>query len=184
MDWVQWIIPLIAIAVWILSNLARSKEDKPPVQRRSEDAPQPIRRSPEEVDRFLEEVRRRKRNAEGPKKPGRTSAPDRPRPGPPPLPRTPTERPRVSERPPPTSKPLPPPRRQEAEAIPVAEVLEVAVANQPPRALATLAAGRPTTVPPAVQALKSLLLDRQNVAAAIVLKEVLDQPLCKRPRRQ
>ncbi len=70
MDWVKFVIPLIALAVWILSNLARTKEEQPrrarsPRNRSDNPAPQQkTRRTPEEVDRLIEQARQRRREAE------------------------------------------------------------------------------------------------------------------------
>src|SRR5262249_13769495 len=71
MDWAQWIIPLIVIAGWILKQLANNKVD---AQRRPERAPAPqpanpenprerpmaSGRPPEEIRKFLEELRRKR----------------------------------------------------------------------------------------------------------------------------
>jgi len=74
--------------------------------------------------------------------------------------------------------PLPRPRR-----VPVAEVISVAQATPPavtPAAAtkAPMAERRPPSQA-AIQVIK-LLSDRQSLRAAIVLREVLDPPLCKR----
>src|SRR5579864_3093234 len=108
-DWIKWVIPLIAVAVWILSNLAKNREE-PRRQRtapppRPEDGMGPVRRrTPVEVDRFLEEVRRRREAAEAKlKKPQEESAPV-PLAQPVPMPLE-SRLPRVRPVPPPPSRP-------------------------------------------------------------------------------
>src|SRR5262245_56082520 len=95
----RWLIPLIALAVWVLSNLARNREEprrpvrpqqSPPAGAGPEPpggGPRP-RRSSAEIDDFLQEVRRRRDVAERkPAKPAtarvetlRPVEPPRPRP--------------------------------------------------------------------------------------------------------
>src|SRR5438445_12497975 len=67
MDWIKWLIPLIALAVWVLSNLARNREEprrparsSTPAGGSGEPPPSPRRRSSAEIDEFLQEVRRRR----------------------------------------------------------------------------------------------------------------------------
>jgi hypothetical protein len=201
MDWVQWLIPLVALAVYILSNLAKGQEEsrtnrlpRPP---RSDEAvetaelaePPRQRRSQEEIDRFLEEVRRRKKTIEPPQnkplsRPTTAPSQERPRPVPPPLPKVKLPPPPLPERPRPGDAPRPatkpPSRKREPEPIPVVEALEVThVPLQPPPALVG-----PLVNSLALQNLKSLLANRQTMATAILLKEILDVPLSKRPPRK
>jgi hypothetical protein len=120
-NWVAWIIPLIALVLWIVANLFRvPQEQPPPAQRprprpeprgdvpRRADAPpvaeeqQPIR----DLDKFLQEVKRRRDEAE--RQPPRPAPPPtrpthaerKPSPAPPPLPKRPA--------PPPVPRSLPP----------------------------------------------------------------------------
>ena len=85
MNWVSWLIPLIAVAVWILSNMARNREEQrrpprslppPPTDESSRgdahSGPRP-RRSAVEIEQFLQDVRRR-RDA-GDSRKGKRSAP-------------------------------------------------------------------------------------------------------------
>src|SRR5262245_48923245 len=83
MEWVKIAIPLIAVAVWLLSTLARgTRDDRRPTPRPREtpaggDAPPRPRRPVSDIDRFLEEVNRRRREA------GERAKPDRPEATPP-----------------------------------------------------------------------------------------------------
>lgn len=194
MDWVQWVIPLIAVAVYIISALAKPKDEVrprtqfPPLPQGGDPAERPSsRRTPEEIDRFLEEVRRRKKSAEQQreKKPiPPVIVQERPRPAPAvPVPTPKRERPRLAEPPRPQlppARPLPAPRPREPEPLPVpmAEVIEATVALQPPAAAVV---ARPS-VSPVAQSLTGMLRNPSTLAAAIMLKEVLDRPLCKRRR--
>ncbi|MBM4068698.1 MAG: hypothetical protein FJ271_07105 [Planctomycetes bacterium] len=211
MDWLKLIIPLIFVAVWIISQLAKNKEQAagrakpPPLPLDDEEAPR-ARRSASEVDRFLEEVRRRRARAEG-----RTDSPavaDRPRskpiaqrPPPRPAPEPARSLPPLAQVPPPlpipslatptlplpAPPPLPAPRKAtpvtSSSRLPQAEIAiaEVVSADR----LAPLVAGtvaRPARSPAVMQAL-NLLGSRQSLVAAIVLREILGPPVSKRKGR-
>lgn len=94
MDWIKLLIPLIAIAVWILSHLASGQREQP---RRTPPRPQPDgdnpggenrrpRSSSAELESFLEEMRQRKQyEKDQPVEPAVVE--ETPRPKPPPVPR-------------------------------------------------------------------------------------------------
>jgi hypothetical protein len=173
MDWVKWIIPLIAVAVWILSNLAKNREE-PRRQRtapppRPDDGMGPSRRlTPVEVDRFLEEVRRRREAAEG-----KTKKPLE-KPAPPPL-----AQPMPLESRLPRAKPIPPVIRRTSPPEPV---LAKIVSVPEPEATTPIVVPKVTAVPtsPQVKETLALLRNRKSLVTAMLLREILEQPLCKR----
>jgi hypothetical protein len=113
MNWSVWIVPIIALAVWIISYLLRGNEpEKKPMQRVRQPGDDPQGRPKEpltDLDRFLREVNRRRQNAEerrtGPvaKPPVVTAQPVE-------------ERPRPSM--PKPARPAQPPRRQASRPAP------------------------------------------------------------------
>lgn len=219
--WITWLIPLIAIAIWILSQLAGNQQQKRPTPRPyppgdPEQDPR-ARRSPDDLEDFLEKMKRRKDAAEqtAPERAGaeRTAAEPvlvaeevpRPRTLPPPLPR-PVEQRRKSN---PIGAKKP---QRRPEPVILAEPFSSAPAElnrtvtmpsmtpvipQAPQALPAAAAAptapqalhRPealptkVSLPPAARMVRELLKSRQTLAAAVLLREVLDAPLCKRARR-
>jgi len=69
MQWQVWVIPLFALAVFILSQLASRQQQqqrtRPPLPRDSqEDAAPPPRRGSRDLEDFLDEIKRRKRGEE------------------------------------------------------------------------------------------------------------------------
>lgn len=186
MHWEILIIPLIALAVWIFGTLFKGGEDektKKGVRRPGKVSGRtPGRRPVTDLDRFLDEARRR-RDAE-----------ERPKPTPPPPPARPTvaraplrERPsRPRETPPRAAPPLI--RREE---VPVAVAVAQPVAAEPVPAAPPIRdaaiAPAPTTtrdtrLSPIVQQVRSLLSKPQTAGTAFVLREIFDRPLCQRRR--
>ena len=64
MNWEILIVPLIALGVWILSTVFRGAEAEKDKARRPADGAPPPRRPTGELDRFLEEARRRREKAQ------------------------------------------------------------------------------------------------------------------------
>jgi hypothetical protein len=177
MHWEILIIPLIALGVWIIGTLFKSEDDKTKkaVGRRGNISARtpPGRRGVTDLDRFLEEARRRREPEE------RLKAPPSPS-------RAPAARPPLRERP---TRQQPPPRPdtpvivpEEAVVLPVPRPVAQPVASSglareapPPPAPVT----RPS---PIAQQVRSLLSKPQTAATAFVLREVFDRPLCKRRR--
>jgi hypothetical protein len=182
--WELLLIPLIALGVWILSTIFRSVEDereknRPRRSGEQGNRPRPTasRRPVTDLDRFLEDARRRR---EGP-----------PRRAPEPRPAPRVERP-VS-RPVPTLEALPaavptPRSVPEVWRAPVPQVLPVAPPPLPlpeiPLAVPPPAgAARPARpVSPFLTQLAGLLQKKDSLRAALVLREIFDRPLCDRPR--
>lgn len=188
MDWQILLIPLLALVVWIVGTLFKSEDDKTKKGVRGRGTATgraPGRRPVADLDRFLDEARRR-REVEARPKPG---------PAPPPVRVSSETRPAVRER---------PTRLREAPrvavpAFPKEEVLEVLPAARPaspaleaqpvasPRLSsapatpppATFAAPRPA---PVLQQVRELLSKPQTAATAFALREIFDRPLCRRRR--
>jgi hypothetical protein len=194
MHWEILIIPLIALGVWILGTLFKGAENDPVkrgVRRPSSSSGRaPARRPVTDLDRFLEEARRRREAEERRKVPA-------------PPPRPATTRVPLSERPSRNldvpSRPVPTARRAEEvpavipvaqpssarEAAPEAALVVprakrvVEASPPPPSAPVTTRDTRPS---PILQQVRSLLSKPQTAGAAFVLREILDRPRCQRRR--
>ncbi len=223
MDWIKLLIPLIVIAVWILSQLAggQQQQKRPPSSRPfpprdprdpDEGGGPRSRRGPEDFEKFLEDMKRRQEAQEKmPPEPVLIAEEVPARPVPPPLPRpAPRPAPRPYEQRPAEQRPAEqrrkstpvgakkPQRRVEpvivVEPAPAVRAVPMPV-TAPPVVQAPAAAALPqpifrpealpskTSLPPVARMVRELLKDRQSLAAAFLLREVLDQPLCKRAGR-
>lgn len=182
----RWLIPLIGVAVWIISQIAsnqreaarrlpRSQPPRLPDDFPEADNPKPQPKASAELDRFLEEVRRRQQT------------PPRPEPVQP-RPRAPVVEPVRPKKAPPSPASAFQPIK--IRGIPAEEPVAVAlpVVPQPTPAVPT-----PITVPPSVskpaasQAIlqvQSLLRQRRSLASAMLLREIFDRPVSQRPRRR
>jgi hypothetical protein len=190
MHW-EWVVPVIALVLWILNNLIRNADDKQArnAQRRAEaEEAQPAEQPKSDVDQFLEEINRMRRRTEPPR---RQEPPEvvraEPRPSEPPRPvyvPTVVETPRPER---PRPRPAQRPRTQVARPVapkPGAEILDVIPVAAPvaPHKAPTVSA--PTRQPsPAVVQLRSMLRSPGTIQAAIVLQEVLGPPRCRRGRK-
>lgn len=204
MHWQVLIIPLIAFAVWILSNLLKEPELPPKERPRGEGDPFRPRRLPSDVDRFLAQQRQRRAEAERvrepvsqpvaqPERPARERpARDQPRPR--------EERRPVQER---ETRPVSPPQSPAPTRPPVPVAVPVAdrptPTAAPPAPLAPLpdsgrntpstarAATTPALALPVNAALlpplDQLLRSPQAARAAFILREIIDSPRCRRPRQ-
>ncbi|MHB1426303.1 MAG: hypothetical protein ACYC3I_24325 [Gemmataceae bacterium] len=188
-QWELLIIPLIALLVWIVGTLFKSEDDKTKKGgpgRGNVSGRTPSRRPATNLNRFLEEARRRR---EGDERPKATPAA--------PPPRAPIARPPLRER---ASKPREAPPRVappviRREEVPVAVPAARAVAPPPvvepvptvtPMSDIVIPAAPTTTrdthLSPIVQQVHSLLSQPRTAATAFVLREIFDRPLCKRRR--
>jgi hypothetical protein len=221
--WLTWLIPLIAIAVWILSQLAgnqqQTKRPSPRPFPPRDPEQDPRSRAPGDLEEFLESMKRRKEAeeqtaAERERAERERAAADRavaqpvliaeevvpPRASPPPLPRPVEQRrksvpvgnkkpPRRTEpviviEPPPVVRTVPMPMPAAAPAVTLATLPAVpAVPATPPAIHRPEALPAKTSLPPVARMVRDLLKSRQTLAAAILLREVLDPPLCKRRGR-
>jgi hypothetical protein len=202
-DW-GWVVPVGIVLFWIINSLFQGAErerarlnrprslpggERPPGERVR-------RRPPQDIDRFLEEVNRRRQAAE--RRPG-SSGKERSS-GPTAGPTVPGMRPRIPQRPV-TRQPAVPlqpagsalGRIPEAipvtEAVAAAEVLAVASALQaaplptlareikPPSASVSKAGEKlPSDTPPFVELLRA----PDNLRTAVILQEILGRPRCQR----
>jgi hypothetical protein len=204
--WEILIIPLIALGVWILGTLFKGEEEKLKARGRQAGGPGRTPRRPvTDLDRFLEDARRRREMEERAKKsapprpptPTRQAPPSRPAPARVPLserpsrlldtPPRPVPSARPAEEPPlviPVARPVPKPAtiREAAVEAALAVPLPQPVPDVPP-APATPATTRETRRSPISQQVHALLRKPQTAAAAFVLREIFDRPLCMRRRR-
>jgi hypothetical protein len=196
MHW-EWLVPVLFIVFWIVSSLLqgaereRARMNRPRSLPGGERPPGTPRRPASDIDRFLEEVNRRRRQA-AERRPVPTSK-DRP-----PVATLGREaaaaRPRVSTRP--GGRSVAPPGAKIPEAIPVtqtsaaAEVLAVASvmhapavrdfpAAQPPSPASSSSAAAETTSP-ALPPLAELLRAPDNLRTAVILHEIFGPPRCRR----
>lgn len=187
MNWAFWAIPLIGLAVWVLSTIFRDLDERMEKERRSRkenaDGGERVRvsqRSGNELDRFLEEARRRR-------EPPRRRREKPPRQAPAILTAQPVAEPAKR-------KPMAPPVERPVPTMkPAAEVEAVLVTPAPtfpappPPAPAEVAsqpgqASRPRKQAPALDQVRALLKDRSSLAAVFLLREVFDPPLSLRRR--
>jgi hypothetical protein len=228
MHWEVLIVPLIALGVWILGTLFRNEEDERARQRRRGNLEGgvrvPPRRPVTDLDRFLEEARRRREAAErgrggsppaaateappratrppwSPERPAR-EGPRRPRPSPP---TAPPRRPAAEV---PVAIPVPRPAAPQPAAPAQAEVVRVVRVEAAPVAAMPTAesvrrADSPPPAPPAppqptpatphpsrgqamtpiLTQVVALLRSPQAAGTALVLREIFDQPRCRRSHR-
>src|SRR5262245_21081185 len=185
MDWISYLVITLFVAVYILNQLAKSQQRKAPprAEREEEEAPQRRRRPMTQLEKFLEDMQRRKEGEDV-----RTAAPIYeavevpPKPAPPPLPR-----PLEQRRKPAVPVVKKPPRRVDARVV--IEPSPPAPESQPPQAPeAPQPVHRPEALPakapqsPAVKMVRALLKNRQSLGAAFLLREIFDRPRCRRPR--
>jgi hypothetical protein len=197
--WEVWAALIVGAAVWIIGQLLRQSADDDPKKRppaRPQPTDRPNRPRPAsgttDLDRFLQEVQRRKQMAEGHGKPPPPPKKPQPQRRPPPrnvpdvLPtRTPgAERwaqPAVVEvvpvQTPPARVPAPAPVQEVVAAVVVpGEVQPMARRAFPPP--------RKTEMSPALAQLQKLMASRDSLRAAVLLQEVLGPPLCHRHGRR
>ena len=174
------LIPIIALAVLILASVFRGEADKRRIRQASapeDESPAPSR-PPEDragIDRFLQEIqaRQRAREAERPAPILVTVPPAEP---------TAPETARGILRPPVRALP-----RAVPLAIPVtepsSESLEVAVAAVAVEAPPPRPAPLPRAIPVGLAQFSSLLWSPSGLRTAVLMREILDPPLCRRRRR-
>ena len=189
MDWIKLAIPLIAVAVWILSNLANQQKETrkpprvptfPPPRPRDPVEPLATASRPKENDDTYREEMDRKRE----KKPSVAKPLPRPRP----------RRTEAAPKPPPLvlrPAPAPAPTSRSKDYAPLDQTatslfLTVPI-PLPPEPVAKV--GEPAVLvvkpkPAAIKNMLELLKKRESLTTAFLLKEVLDLPVSKRPRRR
>jgi hypothetical protein len=172
MPWEILIVPIIGVAVWIISTLIRGAEQgKGP-----EGGP---RRRPEQVtdlDRFLREVNRRRQGRQREEEPAAPAEPRR-------------EMPRETPPPPPVPELIPvvlPVVEESVVVEPASSAPALRVHEAPP--LPEMPAERSAKPLPeraesaAAMPLRKLLCSREGIRNAIILREVLGPPLARRRR--
>jgi hypothetical protein len=207
-NWEVLIIPLIALAVWILGTIFRGLEEQKERDRPARNPDEggrvtvPPRRPATDLDRFLDEARRRRESSPRRKpqpaeahRPERTVEPAADIPAPP----------RPRERAPARPRPAAAPRPQVEPHAPTADVqvslpveapvvvvkmtepappptpappLPVPVLAPPP-APPTLSSRQPS---PVLARLREAMKDRSALITGIMLSEILARPVCERRR--
>jgi hypothetical protein len=179
-----WLIPVIAVGVWLLAALIRGATLKGKAMPPEPDPQGRPRRRPSstEIDRFLEEVRRRQQAQR--RRRDEDEAPEvqpvfvepSPRPLPPPV-----RRPSQAPRPRINVEPL------VVQPVVVSEVIPMALPAEPRRATTIAPAptveSTPQKVPGHLTELHRLLRSPQGLRAALVVNEILGPPRCRRRRR-
>ncbi len=189
---------VVSVLVWIMSNLFSTKEED------QVEAPSPPRKPPasrprpsaSDIDRFLDEMnRRRRQTAEQQPGPAPTAPrPRRPKPVRPDLPvavPTATRMPPAVRRPP-ERRPGRPSQLTAIEVQPVAkapvqtagadQIAEAVIVSSLPSALRAAPVNKPRPVSPAMAALLPLLTSGVQLRSALLLHDILGQPRCRRPR--
>ncbi len=213
MAWLQWAVPLFFFVLWLINTVIKSQEDpRRPVSKprqAGEDADQENarpRRTPAEIDKFLEEVRRRKQAKEQggavPPPLPPVVAEERPRPAP----RQPTQRtsrpepvrpvrsdPVRTSRPEPARParseparvelrplpPSPPPAPVPVEPVPVVQPVSEMQGINTLMLFPHDTTGKRSSSN-SVKALHTFMQNRTNLATAFLLTEVFGKPLSKR----
>lgn len=162
-----WVLPAIMLVIWLIQTVMKAREEP-----EKEKAVRPGAAPGTELDRFLAEIDRLKRQ-------------QTPKPSPPPIP-PPVRQP---ERPAVIASPPPKPRQvaQTAPAPPAARPSEPSPASQSSPVIAPLT-GSTSTVRHAglperrldLPAVAALVRDTDSVRVAIILQEIISPPKCKR----
>jgi hypothetical protein len=188
MDWIQLAIPLIAVAVWIVSNLAsQQKETRRPPRAPLPPPPRPrdpldplatgTKAKPAGDNKYREEMDRPREQKSSVPKPYVRPRPKRLEPAsrlpsPPPVPA-------------PVLKPVDRSRTPALDqAAKIEPLLIVPVSAEPIGKVGGPPAPAASAAPAAVKNLFQLLKTRHSLTTAFLLKEVLDLPLAKRARRR
>ena len=202
MDWTVLIFPVIVVAGWILKQLANNQaEENKRQEERAGRRPRndrfgtpTARKPPDEIRRFLEEMRRqrtgdRQEQSQQEGEPTAQVVRTKPKPVVPSSPRNPPPRPRTPQAleaipvqtrsAPATSSAADAPRGSQRPPL-EAQAFTPTVQLTPASQIATRIV-KPT--PPAVKQLLELVQDRNNLGAAFLLREVLDGPVSRRRRR-
>jgi hypothetical protein len=179
----EWIFAAIVAFLWIVNHLLRGSEDDKRPERARPASGEPgnparrPRRQPSDIDRFLEEVRKRREIQE--------RRPQAPAPVKPPAPvvRRPGQPSSIEKRPVPTQQPSKP---REAERQPVVDVIPLAL----PAVAAVMSAPAITVVPSSpqpqsmqpqsMQPFLEMLRQPDTLLTAIMIREVLGPPVCRR----
>jgi hypothetical protein len=180
-DWIKLVIPLIAVAVWILSNLASQQKEArrpprmpplpPPRPRDPQDPLSSTPKTKEAEDKYRQELdRQREKQPRIPKPRAKRLEPVPKPPSAPPVRSSVPQPPRYSD----TAD------KDQAAKIDVVVVEPVAAQGLPKAGEAMTTKPTPT----AIRNLRDLVKTRDSLATAFLLREVLDLPVSKRPRRR
>jgi hypothetical protein len=201
-EW-HWLIAALFLLGWFVNNILRGNEEERAANRnrRLQGGDRPVggrttRRTASDIDRFLDEVNRRRRQAsERPPEPGKekpsvatagsaaaVAARARLQPRSPTgrsgavQPARPATQP-IGQRFPKTEPPAVVEVVEEGPALPAFTSQGYATPSAPPQILSSVA---PTPLSPALTQLVPLLSSPETLTAAIMLREILDKPRCRR----
>lgn len=185
MDWIKLIFVAIGVIIWIASNLRDMKKPvntpaPPPLPPSEAQGNQPSqeKKSPEDLQDFLKQIRRQMGESSADPRQLDPIAPEPPRqsapPPPPPVPPKPKQKKkREADKAPNLSK-----RTAEVTSLAAEPYLNFESMGREIQPMATQAKLRSRIAKAAVDLLKK----PDGVATAFILREILDPPLCKRPR--
>lgn len=185
-QWEVWLVPLIAMAVWILGSLLRGgaeerKRGSPRADAGDRLQRRPQQRSQSDLERFLEDVHRRRQGTEEPSTEGPPPVAVEPA-------RTKPVAPRRVPAPPVVRKPKPKPPAVRATVAEVVAAMEAALPVALPvneavgPASSSKPAPRASPKQAASPALMAMLRTPAALRNAIILQEIFDPPLCRRRR--
>lgn len=203
MNWAFWVIPLIGLAVWILSTIFRDLDERMEKERRARSS-EPSRdeggrlaartRQPPpvvELDRFLEEARQKRNPSARPRRPAKPrNEPIVVQPQSEEVARRRDER-SPGDRPVPTQRQAEPgdgPRQAAGFTAAPPDAAQPTFANtKPPEAAvaAQVASLPPRPAPPespGLKRLKAMLCDRTSLGTAFLFRELFEPPVALRRR--
>jgi hypothetical protein len=182
MDWIKLVIPLIAVAVWIISHLANQQKEirrpprvpppLPPRRREPFDRSASVPASkPDDDNKYREEMDRKRE-----KKPSLAK----------PIPRPRSKRLESAPEPTPVIRDVSRTAAGVRQDKPATDLYLPApvVLGQPIAKVGEAAARIVKPAPAAVKNMLELLKRPDSLTTAFLLKEVLDLPVAKRPRRR
>ena len=180
--WIKIAIGVIVAIGWIVKtyqeNKAKGDAGKPPPVPRGESATEPIRQTPEKLNDFLDEIRKRKKKAKADDLEPIILAEAEPEPARRPAPKPPIRRdkpaPRITQPSPWATTPPP------APFVPQTPAKSATAASSLMGSAGVVE--RKKSIPAIGDAL-ALLANRQSLATAFILREILDDPICKRRRK-
>ena len=184
MEWWQLVFALILIAAYVIKHIVAVQQETQQTRPPAPSAPksvvmtssdEDVARERTELDRRLEEAIERRRDME--ESPISSRLPQRSIP----MPAPPVVRP-VPRYQPPVAVPRPAPVKPTIPVV-VAAPPVPGPKQMPPIALGVAATVTARPVSPAVRQVLDLLKSGQSLAAAVVLREILDRPVSQRRRR-
>ena len=184
--WIKVVIGVIVAIGWIVKTYqeAKAKPDagKPPPVPQAEPDTEPIRQTPEKLNEFLEEIRKRKKKSKANDAEPIVlveAEPER-RPTPKPPIRRDKPAPRITQPSPWASTPAP---SKVATEIPAAPRVPAKSATAASSLMGSAGVVERKKSIPAIGDALALLANRQSLATAFILREILADPISKRRKK-